>query len=162
MLQLVKCLLCTGVSIGDSPESIEADELSDEAGETACNFLTQLCECMQKLMTRGNSNADNCAIEKKIIQQISLSLQDEVTRRTIQILQNIPGLTVYPSTEMVDIGINSINNNMMHTEDSLQAQSTTSNDINSPMDTQEIRNSSPVLNLNAENSQSPSIQQVQH
>ncbi|EQC38861.1 hypothetical protein SDRG_03819 [Saprolegnia diclina VS20] len=58
-------------------------------------FVSQLSQSIQKTMLRSNASADHARLEKRIITQMSMSLQDEVTRRTIQILQNIPGLEVY-------------------------------------------------------------------
>ncbi|OQR81840.1 hypothetical protein THRCLA_11356 [Thraustotheca clavata] len=63
--------------------------------EDTIDFITQLAQTMKKVMLQSNSSAEHARLEKRIITQMSMSLQDEVTRRTIQILQNIPGLEVY-------------------------------------------------------------------
>ncbi|CAK4777919.1 unnamed protein product [Aphanomyces euteiches] len=79
LLYLVQCLFNTTDDALDSDETLK--------------FLTELSLTIQRVMMQ--STTDTTKIEKRIIHQMSLSLQDEVTRRTIQILQNIPGLEVY-------------------------------------------------------------------
>ncbi|OQS01504.1 hypothetical protein ACHHYP_00655 [Achlya hypogyna] len=81
LLHVVKCLLV-------------ASETELDVDETVA-FVSQLSQSIQKVMMQSNSCADHARLEKRIIQQMSVTLQDEVTRRTIQILQNIPGLEVY-------------------------------------------------------------------
>ncbi|KAF0714254.1 Aste57867_3969 [Aphanomyces stellatus] len=99
LLHVVHCLL-------HSPDDDKhGDAFMLDTDDTEA-FLGQLSQSIQKVMMRSNTCADNAKIEKRIIQQMSLSLQDEVTRRTIQILQNIPGLEVFtpPSAEEIATG----------------------------------------------------------
>ncbi|ETV95347.1 hypothetical protein, variant [Aphanomyces invadans] len=93
LLHVVHCLLHspTGSSPDFSPDKTEA-------------FLHELATCVQKVMLQSNSDhSATKSLENRIIQQMSLNLQDEVTRRTIQILQNIPGLEVYTSPDAANM-----------------------------------------------------------
>ncbi|RHY32093.1 hypothetical protein DYB32_002866 [Aphanomyces invadans] len=93
LLHVVHCLLHS--PIGSSPD------FSPDKTEA---FLHELATCVQKVMLQSNSDhSATKSLENRIIQQMSLNLQDEVTRRTIQILQNIPGLEVYTSPDAANM-----------------------------------------------------------
>ncbi|RHY75034.1 hypothetical protein DYB30_001611 [Aphanomyces astaci] len=92
LLRVVQCLLQSGDTTPLCPI------------QTA-SFLTDLATCVHKVMAHSSAdeNEAKCMEKRLIIQQMSLNLHDQVTRRTIQILQNIPGLEVYSSPDVAAI-----------------------------------------------------------
>ncbi|ETV76179.1 hypothetical protein, variant [Aphanomyces astaci] len=92
LLRVVQCLLQSGDTTPLCPI------------QTA-SFLTDLATCVHKVMAHSSAdeNEAKCMEKRLIIQQMSLNLHDQVTRRTIQILQNIPGLEVYTSPDVAAI-----------------------------------------------------------